>query len=138
MPSVLFPRSSLFTVYTVYTVVAPRSSAALALVHLSRFRRRQRHTGCILRVVCMVVINGRRSVSVRQLIASSPFMEYHAVNLPEHLLEGCDKGSWKQRNARFRRAVCSHFELNWFSCAGDGNCFFEAVCMLLRSVGVRV
>ena len=64
-------------------------------------------------------------------------MEYHTVPLPDHLREGCDKGSWKQKNARFRRAVCSHLELNWFSCSGDGNCFFEAVCMLLRSVSIQ-
>ena len=65
------------------------------------------------------------------------FMEYSTVNLPDRLSEGCDKGSWKVRNARFRRAVCGWLELQWFSCSGNGNCFFEAVCMLLRSVGLQ-
>jgi hypothetical protein len=64
-------------------------------------------------------------------------MEYHTVPLPEHLREGCDKGNWRQRNARFRRAVCSHLELIWLSSTGNGNCFFEAVCMLLRSVSIQ-
>ena len=74
-------------------------------------------------------------MSLRHFIASSLIMEYGTAHLPEHLLEGCDKGSWNVRNARFRRAVCGYLELNWHSCSGNGNCFFEAVCMLLRSLG---
>ena len=74
-------------------------------------------------------------MSLRHFIASSLIMEYGTAHLPEHLLEGCDKGSWNVRNARFRRAVCGYLELKWHSCSGDGNCFFEAVCMCLRSVG---
>ena len=74
-------------------------------------------------------------MSLRHFIASSFIMEYYTAHLPEHLSEGCDKGSWKLRNARFRRAVCGYLELKWHSCSGDGNCFFEAVCMCLRSVG---
>ncbi len=62
-------------------------------------------------------------------------MEYDTVTLPDHLREGCDKGSWLLRNARFRRAVCDYLQLKWFSISGDGNCFFESVCMCLRSVG---
>jgi hypothetical protein len=33
--------------------------------------------------------------------------------------------------------VCDYLQLQWFSCSGDGNCFFESVCMLLRSVGIQ-
>lgn len=74
---------------------------------------------------------------VRECIAVSLFMEYNSVTLPDHLREGCDKGSWKHKNARFRRAVCDYLGLKWFSCSGDGNCFFESVCMLLRSVSIQ-
>ena len=66
------------------------------------------------------------------------FMEYDTVTLPDHLREGCDKGGrWQLKNARFRRAVCDYLQLQWVSCSGDGNCFFESVCMLLRSVGIQ-
>jgi hypothetical protein len=66
------------------------------------------------------------------------FMEYDTVTLPDHLREGCDKGGrWQLKNARFRRAVCDYLQLQWFSCSGDGNCFFESVRMLLRSVGIQ-
>jgi hypothetical protein len=64
-------------------------------------------------------------------------MEYDTVQLPEHLLEGCDKGSWIVRNARFRSAVCTYLELRWLSCPGNGNCFFESGCMLLRSLSIQ-
>lgn len=64
-------------------------------------------------------------------------MEYDSVQLPEHLLEGCDKGSWIVRNARFRSAVCTYLQLRWSSSSGNGNCFFESVCMLLRSVSIQ-
>ena len=74
-------------------------------------------------------------MSLCNFISSSLIMEYYTAQLPEHLSEGCDKGRWKLRNALFRRAVCGYLELKWHSCSGDGNCFFEAVCMCLRSVG---
>jgi hypothetical protein len=74
-------------------------------------------------------------MSLRHFIASSLIMEYYTLQMPEHLSEGCDKGNPQTRNARFRRAVCAYLELKWHSCSGNGNCFFEAVCMCLRSVG---
>ena len=64
-------------------------------------------------------------------------MEYDAVHLPERVLEGCDKGSWIVRNARFRSAVCDYFQLRWLSCYTNGNCFFESACMLLHSLSIR-
>ena len=64
-------------------------------------------------------------------------MEYDAVQLPERLLEGCDKGSWIVRNARFRSAVCDYLQLRWLSCISNGNCFFESACVLLHSLSIR-
>jgi hypothetical protein len=64
-------------------------------------------------------------------------MEYDAVHLPERVLEGCDKGSWIVRNARFRSAVCDYLQLRWLSCISNGNCFFESACVLLHSLSIR-
>jgi len=64
-------------------------------------------------------------------------MEYDAVQLPQRLLEGCDKGSWIVRNARFRSAVCDYLQLRWLSCISNGNCFFESACVLLHSLSIR-
>ncbi len=108
--------------------VAPARGTCVTLVHLS---------SDVLCAWCMI---GKRScfrALVRQVIASYLFMDYYTETLPEHLSEGCEKGSWKVRNARFRRALCDYLELKWFNCSGDGNCFFEAVCMLLRSVSIQ-
>ena len=60
-------------------------------------------------------------------------MEYSTEELPPHVLDGCDKGNFQTRNARFRAAVCKHLELQWQGIGGDGNCFFEAIVALLRA-----
>ena len=65
-------------------------------------------------------------------------MEYSTEELPPHVLDGCDKGNFQTRNARFRAAVCQHLKLQWVSVGGTGNCFFESICLQLPSAGDRV
>lgn len=64
-------------------------------------------------------------------------MDYYTDQLPDHLCEGCDKGNWMSRNAKYRRAVCGFLNLRHISVNGAGNCFFEAVCISLRSVSIQ-
>ena len=51
-------------------------------------------------------------------------MEYGTEALP---LIDVGVGNFATRNARYRAAVCQHFNLQWVSVGGTGNCFFEAV-----------
>ena len=60
-------------------------------------------------------------------------MDYSTEPLPAHVFDGCDRGNFQTRNARFRAQVCKHLKLQWKGIAGDGNCFFEAVVALLRA-----
>ena len=62
-------------------------------------------------------------------------MDDSTETLPLHVFDGCDRGNFPTRNARFRTAVCRHLQLQWVSVGGTGNCFFESVVLLLRAVG---
>ena len=64
-------------------------------------------------------------------------MQYSTESLPQLVFEGCDKGNFATKNARFREAVCKHFKLQWVSVAGTGNCFFESICILLRAASIQ-
>jgi hypothetical protein len=55
-------------------------------------------------------------------------MEYVQERLPEFDLGG---GNFNTRNARYRHFVCTHYGLKFISVGGDGNCFFEALCVTL-------
>jgi hypothetical protein len=63
-------------------------------------------------------------------------MQYSTEDLPAHVFEGSDKGNWLTRNARFRAAVCEYLKLKWVSVAGNGDCFFESICILLRASSI--
>ena len=66
-------------------------------------------------------------------------MNYTTETLPDHVLEGLDKGSWPVRNARYRNAVCRVFNLKWISVGGSGDCFFESMrYLLLQAVGINL
>ena len=56
-------------------------------------------------------------------------MEYGTEALP---LFDVGVGNFPTRNARFRAAVCQHFNLQWVSVGGTGNCFFEALSRVLE------
>jgi hypothetical protein len=61
-------------------------------------------------------------------------MEYSTEQLPDLVLETCQvAANFLTRNARFRQAICQHFQLRWLQVDGSGNCFFHAVCELLMS-----
>ncbi len=45
--------------------------------------------------------------------------------------------NFQTRNARYRKAVCQLYQLQWMSVAGNGNCFFESVCILLRDLRIN-
>jgi hypothetical protein len=60
-------------------------------------------------------------------------MEYSTEDLPQDCVNAASLPfNFQTRNARFRQAVCQHYLLQWKSVSGNGNCFFEAVCVLLR------
>ena len=67
------------------------------------------------------------------------FMDYSTEELPQDCIDavagavGCN---FATRNARFRAAVCRHFNLEWISVGGNGNCFFVSVITALKSSGV--
>jgi hypothetical protein len=65
-------------------------------------------------------------------------MEYSVEDLPEDCVEAMAAGgrNFVTRNARFRAAVCRHFNLEWISVGGNGNCFFVSVITALKSSGV--
>jgi hypothetical protein len=67
------------------------------------------------------------------LLVAFLFMEYSVEDLPQDCLDAASLPlNFQTRNARFRQAVCQHYQLQWKSVSGHGNCFFEAVCVLLR------
>jgi hypothetical protein len=64
-------------------------------------------------------------------------MEYSTEELPSSCIDAATgPGNFMTRNARYRKAVCEHFQLRWRSVGGTGNCFFESVCLLLRRVRI--
>jgi hypothetical protein len=63
-------------------------------------------------------------------------MDYSVEELPQDCIEaGAVGGNFVTRNARFRNAVCQHFNLNWISIGGNGNCFFVSVITALKATG---
>ena len=64
-------------------------------------------------------------------------MEYSTLDLPHECIEaGNVAGNFTTRNARFRAAVCQHFNLQWVSVGGTGNCFLYSVIRALREAGL--
>ena len=64
-------------------------------------------------------------------------MEYSTQELPHECIEAGEVGrNFVTRNARFRSAVCQHFNLEWVSVGGTGNCFFASVVAALRAEGI--
>lgn len=64
-------------------------------------------------------------------------MDYYALDLPDECIEaGRVAGSFVTRNARFRAAICQHFNLQWVSVGGGGNCFFVSVITALREARI--
>jgi OTU-like cysteine protease len=55
--------------------------------------------------------------------------EYYTEELPDF---DVGAGRYTTRNARYRAFVCQHFELKHVSVGGDGNCFFEALSLMLQ------
>ena len=63
-------------------------------------------------------------------------MDYSTLDLPQHCIAaGNVAGNFVTRNARFRDAVCQHFNLEWISIGGNGNCFFVSVITALKAAG---
>ena len=61
-------------------------------------------------------------------------MDYSVEDLPRDCVDAASQHglNFQTRNARFRRAACQYYQLQWMSVAGNGNCFFQSVCELLR------
>ena len=55
--------------------------------------------------------------------------EYYTEQLPDF---DVGAGRYTTRNARYRHFVCQHFKLKHVSVGGDGNCFFEALSLMLQ------
>ena len=65
-------------------------------------------------------------------------MDYSIEDLPPSCLDAVLLPSnFQTRNARVRTAAGQHYQLQWRSVAGNGNCFFEAVCVLLRDPRIQ-
>jgi hypothetical protein len=56
-------------------------------------------------------------------------MEYDTEPLPDF---DVGVGNFATKNARYRASVCKHFNREFVSVGGDGNCFFESLALLLR------
>jgi len=63
-------------------------------------------------------------------------MDYSVEDLPQDCLDAASQRgiNFQTRNARFRNAVCQHYQLHWKSVSGNGNCFFQSVIELLRDI----
>jgi len=63
-------------------------------------------------------------------------MDYSVEDLPQDCLDAASQRgiNFQTRNARYRNAACQHYQLRWKSVSGNGNCFFESVCELLRDI----
>ncbi len=64
-------------------------------------------------------------------------MDYSVEELPQDCIEALTAvgRNFVTRNARFRSAVCQHFNLEWISVGGNGNCFFVSVITALKASG---
>ena len=63
-------------------------------------------------------------------------MEYSTEELPQVCIDAAVGRNFATRNARFRTAVCQHYNLEWISIGGNGDCFFGSVITTLKSTGV--
>jgi hypothetical protein len=65
-------------------------------------------------------------------------MNYTTEDLPQSCIDAASPhGNFAVRNARYRTAICEHFQLIWKSVGGTGNCFFESVRTLLRAAHIE-
>ena len=79
---------------------------------------------------------GHRSLINANSIVYHVQMDYSTLDLPQHCIAaGNVAGNFVTRNARFRDAVCQHFNLEWISIGGNGNCFFVSVITALKAAG---